>query len=127
MEILNVIQYWLSDRTARVAVGGKLSKDMNIHNMVYQSTVPGQPLLNIFYGDSAVAVNLLGFLEIIFADDLNCFKNFGIHIPNTSLQAEMRLCQRELHKWGKANQVSFDPTTESQHILELSGGEGRNF
>ena len=39
----------------------------------------------------------------------------------------MRLCQGELHKWGKANQVSFDPTNESKHILALSGGEGRNF
>ena len=27
----------------------------------------------------------------------------------------------------KANQVSFDPTQESQHILALSGGEVRNF
>ena len=44
VEILNVIQSWLSDRTARVAVGGKLSKDMNIHNMVYQGTVLGPPL-----------------------------------------------------------------------------------
>ena len=63
MEILNVIQSWLSDRTARVAVGGKLSKDMNIHNMVYQGTVLGPPLWNIVYGDAAVAVNFLEFLE----------------------------------------------------------------
>ena len=36
-------------------------------------------------------------------------------------------CQSELHKWGKANQVSFDPAKESQHILALTGGEGMNF
>ena len=108
MEILNVIQSWLSDRTARVAVGGKLSKDMNIHNMVYQGTVLGPPLWNIFYADAAVAVNLLGFLEIIFADDLNCFKDFGIHAPNLKLHAEIRRCQGKLHKFGKANHVSFD-------------------
>ena len=95
--------------------------------MVYQSTVLSPPLWNIVYADAAIAVNLLGFLEIIAADDLNCCKNFGIHIPNTSLQAEMRLCQGELHKCGKANQSSFDPTKESQQILALSGGDGRKF
>ena len=36
-------------------------------------------------------------------------------------------CELELHKWGKANQVSFDPATESKHILALNGGEGSNF
>ena len=39
----------------------------------------------------------------------------------------MLQCQRELHKWGKANQVSFDPAKESTHILALNGGEGCNF
>ena len=32
-----------------------------------------------------------------------------------------------MHKWGKANQVSFDPAKESKHILALNGGEGVNF
>ena len=100
---------------------------MNIHNMVYKGTALGPPLRNIFYAYAAVAVNLLGFLEIIFADNSNCFKDLVIHIPNTTLHAQMRLCQEGLHKWGKANHVSFDPTKESQHILALSGGENRNF
>ena len=39
----------------------------------------------------------------------------------------MRRCQLELHKWGNANQVSFDPAKESKHILALHGGEGYNF
>ena len=81
----------------------------------------------MFYADVAVAVNMIEFLEIVFADDLNCFKDFGLHIPNETLHAEMDRCQSELHKWGKANQVSFDPAKESQHILALNGGEGMNF
>ena len=32
-----------------------------------------------------------------------------------------------MHKWGKTNQVSFDPAKESKHILALNGGEGQNF
>ena len=95
--------------------------------MVYQGTVLGPPLWNVYYADAALAVNLIGFLEIVFAEDLNCFKNFGLHILNETLRTEMNLCQRELHKWGKANQVSFDPAKESQHILALNGREGQNF
>ena len=73
MEILLVIQSWLYARKARVAVGGEFSKDMSIQNMVYQGMVLGPPLWNVYYADAAAAVNLIGFLEIVFADDLNCF------------------------------------------------------
>ena len=59
--------------------------------------------------DAASALNLIGFLEIVFADDFNCFKEFGLHAPNETLHTEMDRCQSDLHKWGKANQVSFDP------------------
>ena len=44
MEILLVIQSWLYERKARVAVGGEFSKDMSFQNMVYQGTVLGPPL-----------------------------------------------------------------------------------
>ena len=120
------MQSWLSDRTACVALRGKLSKDTNMHNMVYQGIVLSQQLWTICDADTAFAVNLVGFLEIIFADDLNCYKDFGIHIPNPSLNAEMRRCQGELHKWGRANQINLDPTNKSQHILRLNAGEGQN-
>ena len=93
----------------RVAVGGKFSRDMNIKDMVYQGTVLGPPLWNVYYADAALAVNLVGFLEIVFADDLTCFKHFGLHIPNDTLHTEMNLCQRVLHKLEKANHVSSDP------------------
>ena len=95
--------------------------------MVYKETVLGPPLWNIYYADAAIAVKVHGFLEIVFADDLNCFKDFGIHISNSELHEEMRRCQQELHKWGRANQVSFDPSKESMHVLALNGGEGPNF
>ena len=81
--ILLVIQSWLYERNARVAVGGKFSRDVKIKNMVYQGTVLGPPLWNIYYADAALAVNLIGFLEIIFADDLNSFKDFGVQTPNS--------------------------------------------
>ena len=46
--ILLVMQSWLYERKARVAVGGKFSRDMKISNMVYQGTVLGPPLWNVY-------------------------------------------------------------------------------
>ena len=89
MEILLAIQSWLYERKAWVAVGGQFSRDMNISNMVYQGTVLGPPLWNVYYADAALAVNLIGFLEIVFADDLNCFKDFGLNVANETLHEEM--------------------------------------
>ena len=126
-EILGVIKSWLSERKARVAVGGKFSRDMTINNMVYQGTVLGPPLWNVFYADAADAVHVHDFLEVIFADDLNCFKDFNLSAENEAIVEDMKKCQGELHKWGRANQVSFDASKESMHILGTNGGEGRNF
>ena len=39
----------------------------------------------------------------------------------------MDKCQEELHKWGEANQVSFDPMKESKHILSLTESDGASF
>jgi hypothetical protein len=36
-------------------------------------------------------------------------------------------CQKELHTWGRANQVVFDAKKESKHILKLQGSEGTSF
>ena len=84
------MQSWLSDRTACVALRGKLSKDTNMHNMVYQGIVLSQQLWTICDADTAFAVNLVGFLEIIFAFRFDCFKKIEIHISNPTLHAEMR-------------------------------------
>ena len=53
-----VIQSRLYERTARVAVGGKFSRDMKISNMVYQGTVLGPPLWNVYYADATQAKHL---------------------------------------------------------------------
>ena len=37
------------------------------------------------------------------------------------------MCQQELHDWGRANQVEFDPGKESKHILSLADPEGGEF
>ena len=69
----------------------------------------------------------MGFEETVFADDLNAFKAFLIHIPNDELMKESQVCQDELHTWGKANQVKFDPDKESMHVISHREPEGENF
>ena len=90
--LLPVIQSWLNECRTPVAVGGKFSREMKIQNMVYQGTVLGPPLWNIYFADAALAVNLHGFLEIIFADDLNCFNRLRAACPELKLHAEMERC-----------------------------------
>ena len=50
--------------------------------MVYQGTVLGPPLWNVFYEDAAIAIRVHGFCEIVFAHDLNAFKAFEITAAN---------------------------------------------
>ena len=41
--------------------------------------------------------------------------------------SDLKKCQCEVHNYGKANQVSFDASKESMHILALKNGERQNF
>ena len=46
---------------------------------------------------------------------------------NDAIKKSLHNCQDELHKWGQANQVSFDPGKESKHVLSLSDPWGNSF
>ena len=39
----------------------------------------------------------------------------------------MHKCQEELHEWGRANQVVFDASKESMHILSRTHAHGNSF
>ena len=75
---VKVISSWLRQRQAVVAVAGKRSKPMLISNSVYQGTVWGPPLWNIYYEDTQLASSKAGFDEIKYADDLSCFRAFDM-------------------------------------------------
>ena len=87
---------------------GCLYEGAALANMVFQGTVWGPPLWNIFFEDAHIPVNLAGFLDVFFADDLNCFRAFPAHAEDYQLQSAMEECQKELHKWGNANCVQFE-------------------
>ena len=107
---------------------GHNSKLMPLSDMVYRGTVWGPPLWNLHYADARFAVRQNGFHELVFADDLNAFKSFEKEVTDEDMHEEMDECQRNVHTWGRANQVEFDPGKESKHILATAGrGSGGSF
>ena len=100
---------WLEERDAFVVVEGVRSSAWKLINQVFQGTVWGPQLWNIFYADARRAIHETGFLETVFADDLNCFRAFDGHASNDDILNAINTCQTELHSWGHANQVVFDP------------------
>ena len=77
-DIQAILKTWPSARTTRVAVGGQFSRDMVRRDMVYQGTILGPPLWNVFYEDAAMAIHVHEFCEIVFADNLNAYEAFEL-------------------------------------------------
>ena len=127
-EIVSVLESWLAARSAQVIVDGDCSETFMLEDMVFQGTVLGPPLWNFHFADARHAINKIGFDEIVFADDLNAYKAFPANTEHPVLQTDMQNCQIELHKWGHGNQVQFDSSKESMHVLASQGkGAGDDF
>ena len=126
-ELLGVLVGWLGPRRARVVVEGCFSEVLVLANMVFQGTVLGPWLWNLYYGDARLAVRKLGFQEVVFADDLNCWKLVPVSTDNKEALAEGRRCQEELHTWGEGNRVEFDSGKESLHVVSHRTPAGGNF
>jgi exonuclease III len=122
-----VVESWLVGRTANVIVEGKKSRAMELSNMVFQGTVLGPPLWNIFFADAKEAIEEWLYEEVIYADDLNAFRIFLKDVDNEVIKTISKCCQAELHSWGEANQVKFDPGKESHHVLSRTAPDGEDF
>ena len=130
--MVGLLLSWLEDRVAQVVVAGASSPEEPLTDSVFQGTVLGSPLWNVFYEDARHSVNLKGFLESVFADDFNCWKSFRVrHDKVEEGQAgafvELEAVQQELHLWGAANRVLFDPSKESYHLLHRRFHKGDDF
>jgi hypothetical protein len=126
-QIITVIKSWLRQRTANIVVGGEYSEGMKLLNMVFQGTVLGPMLWNMFFEDARRAIKELFFTEAVYADDLNAYREFSSQVSDETVKGSIDICQKELHTWGKANQVEFDPAKESKHVLQLAQPEGSSF
>ena len=81
---------WLQQRTAHVVVEDQFSDKMVLKNMVFQGTVLGPSLWNMFYEDARRAIHETGFEEIVYADDLNRFKEFEHNASVVSVLADAK-------------------------------------
>ena len=95
-EFLWIFNAWLQDRTAKVVVGGQHSDPMRLRDMIYQGTVWGPWLWNIFYEDARLALHVAAFMEVVFADDLNAFRPFPLNTANDVAIRTAEACQQEL-------------------------------
>ncbi len=91
---------------------GVASNDFPIEDQVFQGTVLGPPMWNVFFADVSVPAVRTGATEAIFADDLNTCKTYATRIPNEDILSDMHGRQSAVHVWGLSNQVLFDPAKE---------------
>ena len=108
-------------------VGGAKSESFCIQNMVYQGTLLGPQLWNLFFEDAYKAIREFMYEEVVFADDLNAYRVVPSTTSVEDATKSMDLVQEELHKWGDANQVVFDAAKESKHMLSRSDPFGQDF
>jgi hypothetical protein len=126
-KLVKLISSWLERRDANVVINGAQSATFHIKDMVFQGTVLGPQLWNLFFADADAAIREFFFCEMVYADDLNAYK---IVPSSTGVDEAMRLmdkAQTELHKWGAANRVSFDAAKESKHVLSRKDPHGSEF
>ena len=98
--MLSVFASWLRARWTKVVVGGVSSDRYDLENMVFQGTVWGPLLWNVFYEDARKAIRACSYNEIVFADDLNAFRKYESKVKNDTIMDDIDKCQTELHVWG---------------------------
>ena len=109
---LKFFKSYLFSREAVVSVNGQKSEVFNLANMVFQGTVLGPTLWNVYFKDVQPAAEACGGKESKFADDLNVTKTFPSNLPNNTIFEELKECQQSVHKWGTSNIVTFDELKE---------------
>lgn len=125
--VVEVMSSWLGQRSVQVVVGGATSQSIAMSDMVFQGTVWGPPMWNIFFEDARDSVNEHGFKETVFAGDLNTYTRVRNVVDEITCHEMLEDCQRSLHEWGDANGARFDASKESFHILSRTVPFGNLF
>ena len=125
--ILRTLASWLDGRKANVCINGTESTTFSMDNMVYQGTVLGPLLWNLFFADTQYLVSSRHFDSIVYAADLNVYKSFANDTSNESIFTELNNMQSHLHSWDSANFISIDGIKESKHITSRRSSSGSDF
>ena len=123
---LKFMNSYLETRIGRVVVEGEMSDDMVIDNSVFQGTVLGPTLWNLFFADVATPARS-GGEETMFADDLSVFQEFDRETPSETIREDLAGSQGEVAKSGARNRVEFDKDKEHFAILHPIHGKGELF
>ena len=126
-QYLNFLDSYLQPRKASVAVEGTFSDEFEIANTVFQGTVLGPPLWNVFFADVTQPAASLGAEPSLFADDLSVFQRFDRNDANEDIKRRMHVCRTRVHAWGRINRVAFDPSKEHVAVIHPILGEGEPF
>ena len=71
-KLLILLDNYLNARSAVVTVDGAMSEAFSLANMVFQGTVLGPCLWNVFFNDVSKSVTKTGFDDTKFADAMLC-------------------------------------------------------
>ena len=67
------------------------------------------------------------FTEVKLADDLTCDNVFPLSAPYVFIFSELATQQVNIHQWGAASRVEFDPKKEEMKIIHPRLGVGTAF
>ena len=69
----------------------------------------------------------MNFESIVYAHDLNTYKNYANLVDDEIILNDINSMQMRLHSWGDDNLVTFDSYKESIHILSYHKPAGSTF
>ena len=104
-KLVNLIGSWLQPRQASVVIGGATSKQFLIMDMVFQGTVLGPQLWNLFFEDAKRSINECLYEKIIYANHLNAYTVVPASTSDAKAIESLGKVQEELHKWASAMQI----------------------
>ena len=125
-KMLKFLESYLAERVGTVLVEGAQSKQFVLSNMIFQGTVIGPILWNLFFADVSEAIPD-DIEEDKFADDLTASKSFEPTTDDEVILANMKDCQEKVHAWGLRNRAVFDRKKEYFAILDLTNPTGEDF
>ena len=125
--LVDFLYAYLAPREATVVVQGSRSPLFAIFDEVFQGTVLGPPLWNIFFEPIDEPIRCTGFRIAKFADDLSAYRNYESSVANSQILTDLRHCQGITHKWGMRNRAIFDNDKEHFCILHKADCVGDVF
>ena len=110
-----------------IAVDGANSDDIVLRNMIFQGTVLGPTLWNLFFSDLDDSVSGTDHIPHKFADDVSTTKTYEYATTDAAIYEDLGHSQSLLHAWGDRNRVSFDAVKEKMMIISTTGDSDSSF